>query len=45
MAFIERVDLPVRNIALQKGCQEASIDQIVDTVEFRLAQNRLREAS
>ena len=30
---------------LQKDFQEASIDQIVDTVDFRLAQYRLREAS
>lgn len=45
VAFIERVDLLVRNIALQKGLQDASIDNIVDNVEFRLAQNRLREAS
>ena len=45
VAFIERVDLLVRNIGMQKGFQDALIDQIVDTVEFRLAQNRLREAS
>jgi hypothetical protein len=45
VAFIERVDLLVRNIALQKGLHDATIDNIVDTVDYRLAQNRLREAS
>ena len=44
-AFIERVDLLVRNIALQKDFHNAAIDRIVDTVEFRLSQNRLQEAS
>lgn len=45
VAFIERVDLLVKNIALQKGLNNPSIDEIVDTVEFRLGQNRMREAS
>ena len=45
VAFIERVDWLVRNIALQKGLSDPSIDDIVDTVEFRLAQNRMRQAS
>ena len=45
LPFIERVDLLVKNIALQRGFQDALIDQIVDNVEFRLTKNRLREAS
>ncbi|MBT8433777.1 MAG: hypothetical protein KJN95_03915 [Gammaproteobacteria bacterium] len=43
--FIERVDLLVRNVARQKGLDDPAIDQIVDTVEFRLQQNRARKAS
>ena len=42
---IERVDLLVASIAEQLGMRDAAIDAIVDTVEFRLQQNRLREAS
>ncbi len=43
--FIERVDLLVRNVARQKGLHDPAIDKIVDTVEFRLQQNRMRKAS
>jgi len=45
VAFIERVDLLVQNIAQQKGLQDPAIDEIVATVESHLAVNRLREAS
>ena len=45
VALIERVDLLVKNIALQKGLHDASIDEIVDTVELWLTQNRIRAAS
>ncbi len=45
VTFIERVDLLVKNVARQKGLHDPAIDQIVDTVEFRLQQNRMRKAS
>ncbi|MDH3218911.1 MAG: hypothetical protein OEO19_05190 [Gammaproteobacteria bacterium] len=45
VVFIERVDLLVKKVALQQGLQDSAIDQIVDNVEFRLAQNRTLKAS
>lgn len=42
---IERVDLLVKNIALQKGLNDASIDEIVECVDSLLARNRMRMAS
>jgi len=44
-ADIERVDLLVATVAEQLGMQDAAIDAIVDTVESRLHDNRLRAAS
>ncbi|MDH3387804.1 MAG: hypothetical protein OEN02_07840 [Gammaproteobacteria bacterium] len=43
--FIERVDLLVKNVALQHGLRDSAIDQIVDDVEFRLERNRALKAS
>lgn len=45
VTFIERVDLLVKSVARQKGLHDPAIDKIVETVEFRLQQNRMRKAS
>lgn len=42
---IERVDKLVAAIAEQMGMRDPTIDAIVDTVEFRLRQNRMQIAS
>ena len=42
---IERVDLLVKKIALQKGLSDRAIDEIVDRVDSHLARNRMRLAS
>ena len=42
---IERVDLLVKKIALQKGLGDAAIDAIVDRVDAQLTRNRTQMAS
>ena len=39
-AYIERVDCLVRRIAVQKGLQSGTLDEIVTVVDERLTKNR-----